>query len=49
MALVRGYAMACHQLTLVLFVCVEVLRPSQPKWVMLSMVSLPYHTFTGQV
>ena len=28
--------------------CVEVLRPSQPNWVMSSMVSLPNHTFTGQ-
>ena len=31
-----------------LFVCVEVLRPSQPNGVMLSVVSLPNHTFTGQ-
>ena len=30
------------------FVCVEVLRPSQPSGVMLSVVSLPSHTFTGQ-
>ena len=30
------------------FVCVEVLRPSQPSWVMSSAVSLPNHTFTGQ-
>ena len=30
------------------FVCVEVLRPSQPNGVMLSMVSLPNDTFTGQ-
>ena len=30
------------------FVCVEVLGPSQPNGVMLSMVSLPNHTFTGQ-
>ena len=29
-----------------LFVCVEVLRPSQPKGVMSSAVSLPNHTFT---
>ena len=29
-------------------VCVEVLRPSQPNGAMLSMVSLPNHTFTGQ-
>ena len=31
-----------------LFVCVEVLQPSQPNWVMSSVVSLPNHTFTGQ-
>ena len=31
-----------------LFVCVAVLRPSQPNGVMLSAVSLPNHTFTGQ-
>ena len=31
-----------------LFVCVEVLRPSQPNGVMSSTVSLPNHTFTGQ-
>ena len=30
------------------FVCVEVLWPSQPNGVMLSVVSLPNHTFTGQ-
>ena len=30
------------------FVCVEVLRPSQPNGVMLSVVSFPNHTFTGQ-
>ena len=30
------------------FVCVEVLRPCQPNGVMLSMVSLPNNTFTGQ-
>ena len=30
------------------FVCVEVLRPSQPTGVMSSAVSLPNHTFTGQ-
>ena len=33
---------------IVCFVCVEVLRPSQPYGVMLSMVSLPNHNFTGQ-
>ena len=31
-----------------LFVCVEVLRPSQPNGVMSSAVNLPSHTFTGQ-
>ena len=30
------------------FVCVEVLRPSQPNGVISSVVSLPNHTFTGQ-
>ena len=33
---------------LILFVCVEVLRPSQPNGVMSSAVSLPNNTFTGQ-
>ena len=32
----------------VMFVCDEVLWPSQPNGVMSSMVSLPNHTFTGQ-
>ena len=32
----------------IMFVCVEVLRPSQPNGVMSSAVSLPSHTFTGQ-
>ena len=32
----------------VLFVCVEVLGPCQPKGFMSSTVSLPNHTFTGQ-
>ena len=31
-----------------MFVCVAVLRPSQPNGVMSSAVSLPNHTFTGQ-
>ena len=31
-----------------LFVCVEVLWPSQPNGVISIVVSLPYHTFTGQ-
>ena len=30
------------------FVCVGVLRPSQPNGVMSSAVSLPNYTFTGQ-
>ena len=30
------------------FVCDEVLQPSQPNGVMSSAVSLPNHTFTGQ-
>ena len=30
------------------FVCVEVLRPSQPSGVISSAVSLPNHTFAGQ-
>ena len=30
------------------FVCVEVLRPSQPNGIMSSVVNLPNHTFTGQ-
>ena len=33
----------------VVFVCVEVLQPSQPNGVMSSAVNLPNHTFTGQV
>ena len=32
----------------ILFVFVEVLRPSQPNGVMLRADSLPYNTFTGQ-
>ena len=31
-----------------IFVCVEVLQPSQPNGVMSSAVSLPNHTFIGQ-
>ena len=34
--------------TLIGFVCVEVLRPSQPNGVMSSTVSLLNHTFAGQ-
>ena len=33
---------------LILFVCVEVLRSSQPNGVMSSAVSLPNHMYTGQ-
>ena len=40
---VQWYARCAH-----CFVCDEVLRPSQPNGVMLSAVSLPNHTFTGQ-
>ena len=36
------------RVVIVAFVCVEVLRPSQPNGVMSSAVSLPNHTFTGQ-
>ena len=43
----RGLAGTCSSVGL--FVCVEVLRPSQPNGVMSSAVSLPNHTFTGQV
>ena len=38
----------CHFFSNFCFVCVEVLRPSQPNGVMSSAVSLPNHTFTGQ-
>ena len=37
-----------HHVLLVLFVCVEVLPPSQPNGVMFSVVSLPNHMFSGQ-
>ena len=43
---VPGQAKSSKQICL--FVCVEVLRPSQPNGVMSSAVSLPNHTFTGQ-
>ena len=46
---VRYFLLLSFQLHLEsLFVCVEVLRPSQPNRVMSSAVSLPNHTFTGQ-
>ena len=38
----------CLCVCYIVFVCVEVLRPSQPNGVMSSAVSLPNHTFTGQ-
>ena len=38
----------CRVAAVCLFVCVEVLRLSQPNEVMSSAVSLPNHTFTGQ-
>ena len=47
----KTYKKTCNQQRLrlaCLFVCVEVLRPSQPNGVMSSVVSLPNHTFTGQ-
>ena len=47
MGLVAWYR-AFAQIKTRLFVCVEVLRPSQPNGVMSSAVSLPNHTFTGQ-
>ena len=42
-----GKASALH-MAMVLFVCVEVLRPSKTNGVVSSVVSLPNHTFTGQ-
>ena len=35
-------------LTCTYFICVEILRPSQPNGVMSSAVRIPNHTFTGQ-
>ena len=47
--LIRLYLISTFRCFVVLlFVCVEVLRPSQPNGVMSSAVSLPNHTFTGQ-
>ena len=45
---VPGYSLTRSVITRLIFVCVEVLRPSQPNGVMSSAVSLPNHTFTGQ-
>ena len=39
---------SCSHQWRALFVCVEVLRPSQPNGVMSSAVNLPKHVFTGQ-
>ena len=45
----RVFVMLAHvKQGMVLFVCAEVLWPSQPNGVMSSVVSLPNHTFTGQ-
>ena len=41
-------AINCYGDSAVLFVCAEVLRPSQPNAVMSIVVSLPNHTFTAQ-
>ena len=45
---ISGLLQVCQLLQMCLFVCVEVLRHSQPNGVRTSMVSLPNHTFTGQ-
>ena len=42
------FILICYLTCLSKFVCVEVLWPSQPNGVMLSAVSLPNLTFTGQ-
>ena len=44
----QNYSVYIQVLIFCLFVCVEVLRPSQPNGVMSSAVSFPNHTFTGQ-
>ena len=43
-SLLLEHSLPCHDL----FVCVEVLRPSQSNGVMSSAFSLSNHTFTGQ-
>ena len=43
-----SHPVTSRQVSSQLFVCVEVLRPSQPNGIMLSAVSLPNHTFIGQ-
>ena len=42
------WVISLNNLSVMFFVCVEVLRPSQPKGFMPSAISLPNHTFTGQ-
>ena len=44
----RDPTLQVDQFYVCLFVCVEVLQPSQPNGVMSSTVSLPNHMFTGQ-
>ena len=46
--LVVKFSIYFNRRVFVMFLCVEVLRPSQPNGVMSSAVSLPNHTFTGQ-
>ena len=46
-SLIRAIIVHCQN-HWILFVCVEVLRPSQSNGAMSSAVSLPNHTFTGQ-
>ena len=45
---VKIWSLIKHENLTTGFVCVEVLRPSQPNGVMSSVVSLPNHMFTGQ-
>ena len=48
LSLISLYSFLRLSRSLYLFVCVDVLRPSQPNGVMSSAVSLPNHTFTRQ-
>ena len=45
----HNYISTARDKNIQVFVCVEVLRPSQPNGIMSSTVSLPRHTFTGQL
>ena len=45
---VRATEVRLYLFAMSLFVCVEILRPSQSSGVMSSAVSLPNHMFTGQ-